>query len=269
MVQPWPPSSPLRAELVGGLDRWHLTLPVSSSRKQYPADEVKQTNSTPLNKYSGPFFKLNDSKDAIVMTALYGGSTTSLGTAYARSELRERDANYDLAAWSCKSAVRAVSLTSSIEKTPLQKPEMSIAQIHDGDSDNLEVQYVGPANANGKTDTGIMRAVFNGSRSQLVLDRSYTIGQKVSVKLYTKGDGKMYVDYKNLATGETTSVSEAYSSVVGSCYFKVGNYQQACTKTNVYGGINSTCANKGWAPEKYETEPLGTSIVHLYALSLN
>lgn len=257
------------ADVVGGLDYWHLTLPVSSSSKQYPADEVKQTSSTPLNKYSGTYFKLNSNKDAIVMTALFGGSTTSSGTAYARTELRERDASYTAAAWSCKSAVRSMTFTSSIEKSPTHKPEMSMGQIHDSDSDNLEVQYVGPSGANGTTDTGIIRASFNGGSTKLTLDSSYKIGQKAQIKIYTKGDSKMYVDYKNLSTGTTSTQSAAFGTVVGSCYFKAGNYHQACSKTNIYGGTNSTCANKGWSSDKYETDPWGTSVQNMYALKLD
>lgn len=257
------------ADVVGGLDFWHLTLPVSSSSKQYPADEVKQTSSTPLNKYSGTYFKLNSAKNAIVMTALFGGATTSSGTAYSRTELRERDASYTAAAWACKTAVRSMTFTSAIISSPTHKPEMSMGQIHDGDSDNLEVQYVGPSSPNGTTDTGIIRASFNGGTTKITLDSAYTIGQKVTVKIYTKGDGKMYVDYKNLSTGVTTTQSASYGTVVGSCYFKAGNYHQACSKTNIYGGTNSTCAGKGWDESRYETDPWGTSVQELYALSLD
>lgn len=256
------------ADVVGGLSLWHLTLPISSSNAQYPADEIKMTSSTPLSKYSGTYFKLNSSNDAIVMTALFGGATTSSGTAYARTELRERDASYTAAAWSCKTAVRSMTFTSRVTKSPTAKPEMSMGQIHDGDSDNLEVQYIGPSSANGSTDTGTIIASFNGGGSKLTLDSAYTIGQKVTVTIYTKGDGVMYVDYKNLSTGLTKTQSAAFGTVVGSCYFKVGNYHQACSKTNIYGGTNSTCANKGWASSKYETDPWGTSVQELYSVSL-
>lgn len=256
------------ADVVGGLDYWHLTLPISSSSAQYPADEIKQTSSTPLNKYSGTYFKLNSSKTAITMTALFGGATTSSGTAYSRSELRERDSSYNSAAWSCKTAVRSMTFTSRVTKSPTHKPEMSMGQIHDGDSDNLEVQYIGPSSPNGTSDTGTIIASFNGGGSKLTLDSAYTIGQKVTVTIYTKGDSKMYVDYKNLSTGVSKTQSATFGTVVGSCYFKVGNYHQACSKTNIYGGTNSTCAGKGWDASKYETDPWGTSVQELYALSM-
>ena len=73
-----------------------------------------------------------------------GRATTSAGTAFARSELRERDVQGEKAAWDCAADQRTMKIRQRILRTPTHKPQMSVGQIHDAKSDNLEVFYNGP-----------------------------------------------------------------------------------------------------------------------------
>jgi hypothetical protein len=53
------------------------------------------------------------------------------------------------------------------------------------------------------------------------------------------------------------------------CYFKAGNYHQACTKMNIYGGVNENCASKNYSEERWETDPLGYSMLEIYDLKMD
>lgn len=256
------------ADLLGGLKRWHLTLPTSTEKKAFPADQVDQPQ---LASYASEFFKLNDDKTAVVFTTIVGGATTSAGTAFARTELRERDVQGEKAAWNCASDVRSMSVRQRILKTPRHKPEMSVGQIHDAKNDNLEVFYRGPEkNVNGSTDVGTMVAKFNGEAASKapVLDDSYRVGDMMQVTVSTKA-GVMTVDYRNERSGKTASASRPFEGVIGGCFFKAGNYPQACTKTNIYGVENPNCSKKQYRDEQFETDPQATAVLEIHSLSLD
>lgn len=260
------------ADVGGGLSLWKLTLPISASGVGTSAQEIKQPA---LATYSSTYFALNSDKTAMVMTDIFGGARTSSGTAYARSELREMTASGTSAAWSCTDVVRKMTVRQRITKSPTHKPEMSIGQIHDSKNDNLEIRYIGPKDSssvgtgNGLTDIGRIEAHWNNDTSYDILDSAYKIGDMMNVVISTDGSGYQTVSYTNERTGVTSTKTQAFSGVIGSCYFKAGNYHQACTVTDIYGGTNDTCAAKGWTSGRYETDPWGTSVLEIYGLSLD
>jgi hypothetical protein len=261
-----PPSHP--AELLGGLARWHLTLPTSKDKQAFPADQIDQPE---LATFSNEYFKLNETRSAVVFTSMVGGATTSAGTAFSRSELRERDVQGEKSAWNCAQDERVMTIRQRILKTPTHKPEMSVGQIHDAKSDNLEVFYKGPVSgADGVGDQGVMLAKFNGESSTKapVLDDAYRVGDMMQVKVSTKA-GVITVDYRNERSGKTSTASKPFDKISGGCYFKAGNYPQACTKVNVYGVTNPNCSKKTYAPEVFETDPNATSVLEIYSLTLN
>nr|BBH51063.1 alginate lyase [Hydrogenophaga sp.] len=256
------------AAFLGGLERWHLTLPTSQSQQAFPADQIDQPQ---LATYSSEYFQLNETKTGVLMTSIMGGATTSAGTAFARTELREREASGEKSAWDCANAVRSMTLRQRILKAPTHKSEVSVGQIHDAKNDNLEVFYKGPSQgANGVSDTGVMLAKFNGMSSTKapVLDDEYRLGDTMVVKVSTR-EGVMTVDYRNERSGKTSTASAPFEKIIGGCYFKAGNYPQACTKTNIYGLENPNCSKKSYTPEKFETDPLATAVLELQALSLD
>lgn len=256
------------AALLGGLARWHLTLPTSATRQAFPADQIDQPA---LATYSSAWFRLNDSKTAVLFVTNVGGATTSAGTAFARTELRERDERGEKSAWDCGSAVRSMSVRQRILQTPTHKAEMSVGQIHDARSDNLEVFYKGPlTGANGVSDSGRMLAKFNGEglAASPVLDDDYRVGDMMKVTVSTRA-GRMTVDYRNERSGRVSSASAAFKEVSGGCFFKAGNYVQACTKVNVYGVTNANCSRKAYPPAWFETDPHATAVLEIHSLSLD
>lgn len=259
------------ADIGGGLALWKLTVPTSASGNSNKADEIKQPT---LATYSSAYFSLNTAKTAMVFTDIFGGARTSTGTAYARSELRERTASGTDAAWSCTADARQMTIRQRITKSPAHKPEMSVGQIHDASNDNLEIRYIGPEDANGVgtgnglTDTGTIEAHWNNDSSYNILDSAYKIGDMMNITITTDGSGYQTVSYSNERTGVSTSKTVAFSGVSGSCFFKAGNYHQACTVTDIYGNTNVSCSSKAWVSNRWETDPYGTSVLEIYALSL-
>ncbi|MDB5814860.1 MAG: Acyl-homoserine lactone [Rhodocyclales bacterium] len=241
------------AQAFGGLQSWKLDQPTGPSNS---SDYIMQPQ---LATYSNnPYFMLNADGVGVNFRAPAGGSRTSTGTAYARSELREMDSTgANVAAWSCQSASRGMYVEQSLTHTTTHKAETSIAQIHDASNDNVMIKYFGPAypNANGVSDTGTIKANLNNDTTEYVLDSAYHLGDKMSVDIGVTG-GRATVTYHNLSTGLTAMTpATLFTGIVGSCYFKAGVYIAACTKVDLNGSTNTVCVNKGWAANIYETDP--------------
>jgi hypothetical protein len=264
------PRSP--AELLGGLGAWHLTLPNG------PSNSATEIDPPELDTYADAYFELADTGDRVRMVDLFGGSRTSTGTAFARTELRQEYAGTGAlgnADWPCKTSVHRMHVKQRIALTPLRKPEMSIGQIHDGSNDLLEVRYIGPEDADGigtgdgKTDTGKIEAHFNNDTAFKVLDSAYTVGDVMTLDVSTDGAGSMTVQYANLTSGTARAESAAfYGSVSGGCYFKAGNYHQACTVEDTNGNTNAACKAKKWPSGRFETAPFGQSVLELFELTV-
>lgn len=237
------------AEVLGGLKLWKVTMP-SDDNGDDKADEVKQPD---LMTYANnPYFRVTPEGDGVVFRAIAGGARTSKGTAYPRSELREMTADVQNADWECTTAKRGMYIEQAMIHSTVAKSEATIGQIHDKKNDNLMIKYDGPDNANGVTDTGKIEVRFNNDSQTEVLDEAYTLGQPMSIDVNVEG-GAMQVTYKNLKTGVTKVTPKVpFKDVVGGCYFKAGMYIQACSKTDIYGKVNETCAKKGWPASRYD-----------------
>lgn len=249
------------AQLLGGLSDWHLTLPVGAS------DAATQVDQPQLDGYSDPYFFVADSVRAVRFIALFGGARTSASTAYARSELRQEYRGAGALprhSWPCRTSAHSMHLVQRVVQTPPHKPEMSIGQIHDDTNDLLEVRYVGQ---HGVADHGIIRAHFNDDRNVQELDSGYHVGDTMVVDISTDGAGNVAVEYQNPRAGVTKRVTSAfYDQVSGGCYFKAGNYHQACSKLDINGQTNVACAAKGWPATRWETDPHGQSVLDIFEL---
>lgn len=226
----------------------------------------------------------------VSMKAQYGGAVTSSGTAFSRTELREMASATAQAAWNCTGKQKEMATRVRIKSTPRNKPEMSIAQIHDAENDNLIVLYrYDPAQNGGVLpaagtlgDKGRILIKWNDSTSQTVLDNAYVVGDVIKVVIRANGStgngypgvGKMRVDYTNETRGRSSSATASFSGVAGSCYFKAGNYHQGCTRSFANGSANATCRSKsyplsnGFTWEDPGTET-NTSELILYNLTVN
>jgi hypothetical protein len=264
------PRSP--AGLLAGLGAWHLTLPIG------PSNSATQIDPPELDTYADAYFGIADKGDRVRMVDLFGGSRTSTGTAFARTELRQEYAGPGAlgnADWPCKTSVHRMHVKQRIALTPLHKPEMSIGQIHDASNDLIEVRYIGPEDADGigtgdgKTDMGRIEAHFNNDTAFKVLDTTYTVGDVMALDVSTDGAGSMTVHYENVTRGTAMDASAAfYASVSGGCYFKAGNYHQACTIEDTNGNTNAACKAKNWPSGRFETDPFGQSVLELFELTV-
>jgi len=234
-----------------GLSRWKLSLPIDANGDG-KADEVAR-----LSGYSNPPW-FHSTPQGIMFRANAGGARTSGNTAYARSELREMDEAARPAAWDCLHDKRSLTLEQVLLHTTTAKPEATIGQIHDAKNDNLMLKYIGPAKANGRSDTGRIELQWSDSAQRDILDKAYTLGQPMQVRI-AADQGTLRVIYRNLASGLEKRVSAQLdvASIVGACYFKAGVYIQACSRIDSDGKPNAACEKKGWdarrhdAPEAY------------------
>jgi Alginate lyase len=222
---------------------------------------------TALNTYSDSYFRVVTG-GGVSMRARFGGAVSSSHTAYARTELREMASATTPAAWPCKSKEKRMYVRLRIKETGRYKPEMSVAQIHDETSDNLQVLYIyEPAQNNnvfpalgGLGDKGKIIARWNSTTANdAVLDSAYVVGDVVELTITANAPGSagiVAVDYKN-ATQNTPprSAAAALGAVTGGCYFKAGNYHQSCTKQFIDGTDNQTCIKKNFSGLGFTWEP--------------
>ena len=110
----------------------YLTLPTGSPGKP---DTVRQPD---LDGYSSRFFEVDPRGDGVVFTANAGGVTTKNST-YPRSELREMNGD-EMASWSNRTGTHTLSVRQAVTELPEAKPELVTAQIHDAESDVMEVR---------------------------------------------------------------------------------------------------------------------------------
>ncbi|MEH1836673.1 MAG: polysaccharide lyase family 7 protein [Nostoc sp.] len=252
------------------LSKWKLTLPISlnSPPNSNKATEIKQPQ---LKTYSNSeYFRLNAAKNGVLLKAIAGGARTSTNTAYPRSELREMQGDgTESAAWSCTNTDHGMYLEQTLLHTTTNKPEATIAQIHDSKNDLMMVKYFGPNFANGSTDIGKLEARFNNDTTTKLLDSTYKIGDPMTIDIAVTSGGNVTINYKNLRSGVTSSTGTVkLTGIVGSCYFKAGIYIQACSKTDIYGNTNTVCVNKDLSGDKYETDPYAYAEIEVRKITL-
>lgn len=200
------------AEVPGGAQRpgqlldltnWYLTLPTGSSGTP---DTVPQPT---LTGYSGDFFRLDAAHDGIVFTANAGGVTTA-HSAYPRSELREMEGT-SKASWSNTTGTHTLTLRQAVTALPTAKPELVTAQIHDAQSDVIEIRLQGDQ---------LVAAYADGKRS-FALDPAYVLGTPYDLSLVA-ADGRIDVYYNGRHAGGITQSGSDW-------YFKTGCYLQSNT----------------------------------------
>ncbi|CAN5271933.1 polysaccharide lyase family 7 protein [soil metagenome] len=213
------------------LANWKLTLPRDcSGGTAGTACEVKQPA---LNTYESTWFRVPSTGGAILFRADAQGARTSSATKYARSELRQMNGSSN-AAWSCTGKTTSMQMRFAIKHTPINKPEVTVGQIHDASDDLLMIKYTGPSGANGSTDTGKLEARFNDDTTTKLITSSYQLGTEVTFDIQVSG-GKVNIIYN----GRTVISGQALRS--GTCYWKAGMYIQANTSTDsptAYGEVS-------------------------------
>jgi len=201
------------------LKNWKITLPVGDSGDP---KEVKQPDLATFSVH--PWFTVNAACDGVVFRAAVNGTTTS-GSKYPRSELREMDGSDD-ASWSSTSGTHTLVVREAFTHLPHGKPQVVGAQIHDS-SDDVQVFRLEGTNlylTNGDT-----------THYKLVTD-NYQLGTPFEAK-FVVSNGKIKAYYNGRLQ---STLSKAFSGA----YFKAGAYTQAncdnsspCSAAN-YGEVN-------------------------------
>ena len=186
------------------LRNWYLTLPTGSSGKP---DTVRQPD---LDGYSSRFFQVDPRGDGVVFTANAGGVTTKNST-YPRSELREMNGD-EMASWSNRTGTHTLSVRQAVTELPKAKPELVTAQIHDAESDVMEVRL---------EDKRLIAQYADGEKD-FVVDPDYTLGTPYDLQLVAT-DGRIDVLYNGRPAGSIPQSGTGW-------YFKTGSYLQSNTE---------------------------------------
>jgi hypothetical protein len=193
-----------RPSQVLDLRNWYLTLPTGSAG--HP-DTVRQPD---LDGYSSRFFQVDPRGDGVVLTANAGGVTTKNST-YPRSELREMN-GAEMASWSNRTGTHTLSVRQAVTELPTAKPELVTAQIHDAESDVMEVRL---------EDKRLIAQYADGEK-EFVVDPDYTLGTPYDLQLVAT-DGRIDVLYNGRPAGSIPQSGTGW-------YFKTGSYLQSNTE---------------------------------------
>lgn len=187
------------------LGNWKLNVP-EGIKNPGSSDEYRQPE---LAAYSNDkWFYANKANDAVVFRAITGGTTTK-GSGYPRSELREmKDSGKKNASWSSSKGTHTLFIDQSIIHLPVKKPHIVVGQIHDAEDDVIVFRLE-------KNKLFVKMDDENGP----VLDENYQLGTRFTVMFKVNNDrtecyynGKLKFTYPKGFTG---------------AYFKAGAYVQS------------------------------------------
>lgn len=183
--------------------------------------------------HQDPYFIEKTNVDGLWVTQFHApldGGTTSSGTAYARSELREMmqgaTDNSLKMAFDPKTGDHWVEAWLRPTSLPPNKPQVCVAQAHDPNDDTIMILT---QKVNGVLT---LRLRYKGSDTGLpVLDSNYVVGREFYVKIRLI-NGLCEVYYYCPATGKgstTTPISSSttFSSAGTGWYYKTGCYNQS------------------------------------------
>jgi hypothetical protein len=215
-----PPGAVLPCQILN-CSTWYLTLPTPLDGGTNP-DTV---HNPALTSFSNAYFHANADNTGVVFTAPVNGSTTA-NSQYARSELRETNADGSLASWSSTVGDNTLTVTGAATQLPVQKPQMIIGQIH-GPSSLVVAIEVDGSHIIWKTDGG----PFN------VIDPAYTLGTRYTFQLVASGGQiRIYYDGKLAATTPYTGAGLYFKAgAYGQSNSAQGDYPPAASQAVIYG----------------------------------
>lgn len=208
-----PPSAGKPSDFID-LKNWYLTLP---SGPQGSPDTIHQPI---LNDYSSIYFSVNPSKNGVQFAAWVDGVHTK-NSSYPRSELREMKGT-DKASWSNKSGTHTMTVKQAITHTPVVKPHVVAAQIHDSSDDIIMVRLEG-------------KNLFVEAKGNSigVLEPNYSLGTIYTVKIVAAGS-RIKVYYNDVLKVDYAKSGSGY-------YYKAGCYTQSNLskgdKADAYGEV--------------------------------
>lgn len=199
---------------------WKLTLP--TDRDGTDDDEAAEVTQPNLDRFAlAPYFTVSRGGDGVVFRAPVEGTTTG-GSSYPRSELREMTPAGDKASWSSTTGVHTMEIRQAITHLPVEKPHVVAGQIHDASDDIVMIRLEGAS-----------LFVEHDGDSIGDLDTDYRLGDVFTVKLVA-ADGRIKVYYN-----DQIKVDIALKG--SGLYFKAGCYTQSNTskgdKPGAYGEV--------------------------------
>lgn len=187
------------------LSNWKLNVP-EGIKTPGTSDEYRQPE---LKTYVNEnWFYTNKTSDAVIFRAITGGTTTK-GSGYPRSELREMTENGKKnASWSSSEGTHTLFIEQSVVHLPVKKPHIVVGQIHDAADDVIVFRLE-------------KRKLFikTGDESGPALDDNYQLGTKFTVMFKVKNDlTECYYNGK---------LKFSYPKAFNGAYFKAGAYVQS------------------------------------------
>lgn len=228
------------------LTPWKITLPLNTAHSGAPDEIVNpelQTFPDPaktdsLNVQALKYFYLGTdpatSANAVFFMAPVDGYTTS-GSSYPRSELREMLADGSAnASWTTTDGkTHTLTWTVAWHNLPKSKPQVVGGQIHDGNSDRIEILCDGIAVSGKNTITYRL----NGSTQSQHLLENYTLGTYLQMKMVVGStSGRVQLFCQNMTTPVVTLTGQSWTG----CYFKAGCYTQANLTNATTGELGRT-----------------------------
>jgi hypothetical protein len=216
---------PVPAKVID-LSRWHETLPVDANGGTTgTADQVNQPELATFQSdpWFGTVYDTIAKDTAVAFRAFAGGAKTSSNTIFARSELREHNADYTNAAWSWNDGLaHTMRVRQSIAFLPKIHPHTAAGQIHD-ESDDVFMLKAEGTNPGGNSTKAVLNAYFDNSSVKRTVDTAYKIGTVFDLEVTQLGKG-ISVRYN----GKLVVDSFASFSITTrkANYFKAGCYIQ-------------------------------------------
>lgn len=200
-----PEPTPKMPSAILDLQNWKLNVP-EGIKTPGRSDEYRQPE---LQQYKDDkWFHANASGDAVVFRATTGGTTT-VGSGYPRSELREMTAEGKKnASWGSSQGVHTLFIDQRITHLPVKKPHVVIGQIHD-DKDDVIVFRLEKNKLFVKT----------GDENGPVLDDNYQLGKRFTLMFKVSND-QTECYYNGV-------LKFTYPKAFSNAYFKAGVYVQS------------------------------------------
>jgi hypothetical protein len=208
------------SDIIPGLINWKVTLPVDKDGNDSSKEiDVKNRNKNPLevadsniiNFAFPPYFEAINNE--IVFRGHCAGATT-IGSKYPRCELRQRVGGGDNL-WSVNN-YQYLQAELRVTKTPVEKPEVCMVQIHGPHNEPLRVQYHAKEG---------LKIIWNEKNTVRISDVvSYSLEQLLRVTV-TVEKGTITCTINNKDTDESFTKTWVSSDLTG--FFKIGCYTQS------------------------------------------
>ena len=203
--------------------QWYLTLPTGK------AGDPETVKGAELPTLSNPAFRFDRRRGGVQFRATAGGVTTK-NSDYPRSELRE-EVGGEHAAWSNTSGTHTLDVCQAVTELPEAKPHVVTAQIHDTESDVMQVRLEGAK----------LMVRYADGKKDFVLDPAYELGTPYAVRIQA-AERRIAVSYNGKEMGTIDQSGSGW-------YFKTGAYLQSNT-------------DKGDAADAAGTVELYSAVVH-------